>query len=182
MPSAPAGAQDPLYEAVSAGRKQAGMEHWLPFFHDRFVPLFDHLPGATVALDDHVEAALAARADMIAEQYGARSRRCARPLITTRSTSPARRRRCISTPAPLHMRWPGHRVLETHVSPRASGPGVIDAGGRAGRNFAIERAQDNRDLFGALADHIRDRQRAGPVVVASYSHGARDRLSHLSGR
>jgi transcription-repair coupling factor (superfamily II helicase) len=27
-----AGTDDPLYEAVSAGRKHAGMEHWLPFF------------------------------------------------------------------------------------------------------------------------------------------------------
>ena len=25
---------DPLYEAISAGRKQMGMEHWLPLFHD----------------------------------------------------------------------------------------------------------------------------------------------------
>ncbi len=30
-----AGTDDPLYEAVSAGRKHAGMEHWLPFFHER---------------------------------------------------------------------------------------------------------------------------------------------------
>ncbi len=29
------GAEDPLYEAVSAGRKHQGMEHWLGFFHDR---------------------------------------------------------------------------------------------------------------------------------------------------
>ncbi|MDK2774841.1 MAG: transcription-repair coupling factor, partial [Tabrizicola sp.] len=28
-----AGTDDPLYEAVSAGRKHQGMEHWLPFFH-----------------------------------------------------------------------------------------------------------------------------------------------------
>ncbi len=27
--------EDPLYEAVSAGRKHAGMEHWLPLFYDR---------------------------------------------------------------------------------------------------------------------------------------------------
>ena len=28
-----AGTDDPLYEAVSAGRKHAGMEHWLGLFH-----------------------------------------------------------------------------------------------------------------------------------------------------
>jgi transcription-repair coupling factor (superfamily II helicase) len=26
---------DPLYEAVSAGHRQVGMEHWLPLFHQR---------------------------------------------------------------------------------------------------------------------------------------------------
>ena len=39
-----AGTDDPLYEAVSAGRKHQGMEHWLPFFHDRLETLFDYLP------------------------------------------------------------------------------------------------------------------------------------------
>ncbi len=29
----PADRDDPLYEAVSAGRKHQGMEHWLPLFH-----------------------------------------------------------------------------------------------------------------------------------------------------
>jgi transcription-repair coupling factor (superfamily II helicase) len=54
-----AGTDDPLYEAVSAGRKHAGMEHWLPFFHDRLETLFDYLPGASVTLDDQPRRALA---------------------------------------------------------------------------------------------------------------------------
>lgn len=173
------GAQDPLYEAVSAGRKQAGMEHWLPFFHDRLGTLFDHLPGAAVALDDRLEAALTARAEMIAEQYGARVEALRSPSDFDTVYKPCPPEALYLDADALAAALAGRRVLETHVSPRASGPGVIDAGGRAGRNFAAERAQDNRDLFAALADHIRDRQGAGPVVVASYSDGARDRLSHL---
>jgi transcription-repair coupling factor (superfamily II helicase) len=173
------GAQDPLYEAVSAGRKQAGMEHWLPFFHDRLGTLFDHLPGAAVALDDRLEAALTARAEMIAEQYGARVEALRSPSDFDTVYKPCPPEALYLDADAFAAALAGRRVLETHVSPRASGPGVIDAGGRAGRSFAAERAQDNRDLFAALADHIRDRQAAGPVVVASYSDGARDRLSHL---
>src|SRR3546814_7701675 len=30
-----AATQDPLYEAISDGRRMAGMEHWLPLFEDR---------------------------------------------------------------------------------------------------------------------------------------------------
>jgi transcription-repair coupling factor (superfamily II helicase) len=34
---------DVLYEAVSEGRRHAGMEHWLPLFHQRMETLFDYL-------------------------------------------------------------------------------------------------------------------------------------------
>jgi transcription-repair coupling factor (superfamily II helicase) len=39
---------DVLYEAVSEGRRHAGMEHWLPLFHKHLETLFDYLgyPGA----------------------------------------------------------------------------------------------------------------------------------------
>lgn len=66
------GVDDPLYEAVSAGRKHAGMEHWLGFFHDRLETLFDYLPDASVTLDDQADAVRAARWDQIADQYDAR--------------------------------------------------------------------------------------------------------------
>ncbi|MGI9403498.1 MAG: transcription-repair coupling factor, partial [Hyphomicrobium sp.] len=36
---------DPLYEAVSAGQRYPGQEHWLPLFHDHVETLFDYLPG-----------------------------------------------------------------------------------------------------------------------------------------
>ena len=55
------GSDDPLYEAVSAGRKHQGMEHWLGFFHDRLETLFDYLPDASVMLDYQVTPARLAR-------------------------------------------------------------------------------------------------------------------------
>ena len=67
-----AGTDDPLYEAVSAGRKQAGMEHWLGFFHTRLETLFDYLPDAGVLLDDQVTAARLSRWEGIADQYDSR--------------------------------------------------------------------------------------------------------------
>ena len=44
-PSAPPLRDDPLYEAVSEGRRHPGMEHWLPLFHDRLDTLFDYCPA-----------------------------------------------------------------------------------------------------------------------------------------
>ena len=43
--------EDPLYEAVSAGRRYQGMEHWLPLFHETLETLFDYVPDALVTLD-----------------------------------------------------------------------------------------------------------------------------------
>jgi len=73
----------------------------------------------------------------------------------------------------------GMRRLQFSALPRATGPGVIDAGGRVGRNFLPERQQESVSLFGALADHIRAKLEEGPVLIASYSDGARERLTGL---
>jgi len=40
----PARGNDPLYEAVVNARRHAGMEHWLPFFHEHLETVFDYLP------------------------------------------------------------------------------------------------------------------------------------------
>ncbi len=67
----------------------------------------------------------------------------------------------ISTMPPGTPPPPGAGCCSFHPLPQATGPGVIDAGGRIGRNFAPERQQEKISLFGALADHIRARMQAG---------------------
>ncbi len=174
-----AGTDDPLYEAVSAGRKHQGVEHWLPFFHEKLETLFDYLPGATISLDDQVTPARLARWDTIADQYETR-----RLALENRS-----RMDTVYKPTPPGLLYlddaawdqavEDRRVLQFSPLPQASGPGVIDAGGRIGRNFAPERQQESISLFGALAAHITDKMAKGPVLIASYSEGARERLTGL---
>ena len=174
-----AGTDDPLYEAVSAGRKHQGMEHWLPFFHEELETLFDYLPEATVTLDDQVTPARLARWESIEDQY--ETRRIAMQAKGRMDTvyKPA-------PPALLYLddlAWETaishRRVIQMHPLPQASGPGVVDAGGRIGRNFAPERQQESISLFGALAAHVKAKMQEGPVLIASYSEGARERLSGL---
>lgn len=174
-----AGSDDPLYEAVSAGRKHQGIEHWLPFFHDELETLFDYLPQATVTLDDQVTPARLARWETIVDQY------------ETRKIAMNQKGRLDSVykptpPGLLYLdenAWDAkiarRRLIQFHPFAQASGPGVVDAGGRIGRNFSPERQQENISLFEALAAHIKDRLQAGPVVIASYSEGARERLTGL---
>ena len=174
-----AGTDDPLYEAVSAGRKHQGIEHWLPFFHEKLETLFDYLPKASITLDDQLTPARLSRWDSIADQYETRQH-----ALQTKS-----RMDSVYKPTPPELLYlddaawdtvvADRRVLQFNPLPQASGPGVIDAGGRIGRNFSPERQQENISLFGALADHIKARMAEGPVVVASYSEGARERLTGL---
>ena len=174
-----AGTDDPLYEAVSAGRKHAGIEHWLPFFHDGLDVLFDYLPDASICLDDQTTPARLARWDTIADQYDNRveAMKTKARLDTVYKPVP---------PGLLYLddaAWvkavSARRVVQFAALQQATGPGVTDAGGRDGRNFAPERQSENLNLFGALGDHVQKLRAAKPVVIASFSDGARERLQGL---
>ncbi len=68
----PATQEDALYEAVSAGQRYPGMEHWLPLFHDQLETLFDYVPDAPVSFDHLAEQAVEERLALIADHYDAR--------------------------------------------------------------------------------------------------------------
>ena len=68
------GSDDALYESVSAGRRLAGMEHWLPLYYETLETLFDYLPGAAVSFDWQSEEARAHRQESIADFYAAPGR------------------------------------------------------------------------------------------------------------
>jgi transcription-repair coupling factor (superfamily II helicase) len=64
--------EDPLYEAVSEGRRHAGLEHYAPLFSGEMETIFDYVPHASVSLDHQVEAAVEARLELIADHYAER--------------------------------------------------------------------------------------------------------------
>ena len=171
------GSDDPLYEAVSAGRKHQGMEHWLPFFHTRLETVFDYLPGASVMLDDQVEPMRLARWEGIDDQYDAR-REAAKGRSET-VYKPVEPGLLYLDDAAWGEALAGFRVIQLSPLAQSPGPGVLDAGGRIGRSFAPERQQENISLFKALADHLRALRKDAQVVMASFSEGARERLSGL---
>ncbi|THH38726.1 transcription-repair coupling factor [Aliishimia ponticola] len=174
-----AGTDDPLYEAVSAGRKHQGAEHWLALFHERLETLFDYLPGGTISLDDQITPARLSRWESVVDQY--ETRKIAMGQRGTMDTvyKPAAPEGLYLDEAAWATVVEGRRVLQFTALPQPTGPGVIDAGGRIGRDFAPERQQENISLFGSLASHVKAKLEDGPVVIASYSEGARERLTGL---
>ncbi len=174
-----AGTDDPLYEAVSAGRKYQGLEHWLPFFHERLETLFDYLPRASIVLDAQITPQRLARWDSIKDQYEARSHALSQKSRADTVYKPVPPELLYLDDAAWQDAVADHRVLQLEPLPQATGPGMIDAGGRIGRDFAPERQQEKVSLFGALKEHIEARLGDGPVLVASYSEGARERMEGL---
>ena len=173
------GADDPLYEAVSAGRKHQGMEHWLGLFHDRLETLFDYLPDASVMLDDQVTPMRLSRWEGIDDAYDSR-----RDAMTAKGRldtvyKPAAPGLLYLDDAAWEAAVAAHRVVQLSPYPQSPGPGVLDAGGRQGRNFAPERQMESVSLFGALSDHLRVLRQDNQVVIASWSEGARERLEGL---
>ncbi|MEO1330504.1 MAG: transcription-repair coupling factor [Pseudomonadota bacterium] len=178
-----AGTRDPLYAAVSEGARFQGMEHWLPLFYDRLETLFDYLPGALVTCDDQIDQARASRWETVVDHYEARHDALsdATPSLGLRAGQVYKP----VAPGSLYLSDKDfHRALEGRPIRRFSphrappGPGIVDAGGRMGRDFAEERKREDGQLFESFARHLEARAADGlKVVVATYSEGARDRLA-----
>ncbi len=175
---------DPLYEAVSAGRLYAGMEHWLPLFHPRLETLFDYAPGAALTLDDQADSARLARLDAIKDFHEARldlRRADARGGAPIYNPLPPERLYLTEAEwrASLSDRWVG-AFSPFAASEIAGTERTIDAGGRRAPDFAEARTQPGLNLFEAVRDRIGAEQAEGRrVLVAGYSAGSLDRLAHL---
>ncbi|HMG51198.1 MAG TPA: transcription-repair coupling factor, partial [Inquilinus sp.] len=170
---------DPLYEAVSAGRKQAGMEHWLPLFHDHLDTIFDYLPDASVTLDHQIEQARDQRLAQIADFYEARlTHQAAQKKAKGVPYRPIPPDRLYLDVAEWDAGLAGRPVAD--FSPFAPPEGGTDAGGRRGRDFADARANPEVNLYAAARQHLAELKAAGKrVLIAGYTTGARDRLRSM---
>jgi transcription-repair coupling factor (superfamily II helicase) len=168
---------DPLYQAISEGRRLAGVDHWLPLFEERLGTLFDHLAPEDVVVRDAGDAGAAdARFEAIADYYQNRVRAQSNEPGSYRPIEPDTLYLSrdewdrIIADRPLHLTTPFHEP----ETPRA-----LDLGVDSARDFAPERSQ-NANVYEAVVAHIAALRRAGTkVVLASYSVGARDRLKGL---
>ena len=188
---------DPLYVAVSEGRKQIGMEHWLPLFHPNMETLFDYLPDAVVTLDHQADEVVAARLEAIAEFFDSRQ--------TFLDAQPARSGTADVGGPPYRPLAPNRLYLDDKgwqsalkdravvgFSPFATpGGGVsVDLGGRRCQDFAAarvqaraeERADGEANVFDTVRDTINQWQGTGQrVAIACFSNGSRERLAQLLG-
>ena len=166
---------DPLYQAVSEGRRLAGMDHWLPLIEDKLATLFDHIgPDDIIVRDAGSPGAVDARFEGIADYHANRVRAASADLGSYR-------------PLPANAlylsreEWDGvlgdrraHLVTPFHEPESAS---VVDFGIDGPRDFGAERSR-SENVYEALTEY-RDSLRQTGLVLASYSGGSRQRLAGL---
>ncbi len=174
-----AGLDDPLYEAVSAGRKHQGFEHWAPYFHDGMETLFDYLPGATIFSDESIFQIHNSRWDSIVDQYDARLEALKSKARLDTIYKPISPDTLYISPDVLSDILKKSEQRKLLVLPQPTGPNVLDMGGRLGRSFAPERQNEETSLFEGLAEHIAEKRKKSSVLITTFSEGARERLSGL---
>ena len=174
---------DVLYEAVSEGRRAAGVEHWLPLFHRQLETLFDYVEATPLAIEPLAEEAAHERLAQIADYYQARKDALDQPGQGGSGApyKPLPPDRLYLAEAEWRERL--DRSPLARLSPFStpdSGADVIEIGTHAGHNFAAERSEPNTNVFDAVRKHVEGLQAAGKrVIVAMWSAGSRERMEHV---
>jgi transcription-repair coupling factor (superfamily II helicase) len=185
-----AGPDDVLYEAVSEGRRHAGMEHWLPLFHQRLETIFGYLEGTPVALEPLAEEAAHERLAQIADYYEARKEALDqsgnapyKPLPPDRLYLAEAEWRQFLENSALARLTPFSAPPPPDPPPQA-GEGregdTIEIGAHAGHNFAAERSEPGKNVFEAVTAHVQSLQAAGKrALIVLWSEGSRERMAHV---
>jgi transcription-repair coupling factor (superfamily II helicase) len=173
------GGDDALYESVSAGRRLAGMEHWLPLYYESLETLFDYLPGAAVSFDWQSEEVRSHRLESIADFYAARQSLAAVGGGAAPLYRPVKPDQMFIADAEWQAELAGRAVVQ--LSPFAAPEtdrDAFDAGARPAKSFAAERADPKIQLFEAVRDYLDAERKSGKrAAIAAYSAGSADRLA-----
>ena len=168
---------DPIYQAVSEGRRLAGMEHWLPLLEDRLETLFEHLSEDDILIRDfNADKAFEARRESIDDYFANRERAMVaepgsyRPLDPGSFYLSSKEWKAAIAERPIHL-------ATAFAEPESAT--VIDFEIDGARDFAPERAA-NENVYEAVVRHAGKLKKGGrKIVFASYSTGARERLGGL---
>ncbi|BEV00042.1 transcription-repair coupling factor [Novosphingobium olei] len=171
---------DPLYQAVSDGRRLAGMEHWLPLFEDRLVTLFDHLSADDdlVVIDAGALKAADSRLSDIADYHQARIESVSRGGASYRPLGENALYLAREEFERALAGWPVHRAT---IFAEPDSKQTVDFGFSSSRDFTPERAQ-GANVYEAAVKHLAALGTRGlKPIVAAYTTGSRARLSSILG-
>lgn len=166
---------DPLYQAVSEGRRLSGMDHWLPLIEEKLATLFDHLTDSDIIVRDAGSVGAAdARFEAITDYHGNRVRAASADPGSYRPLNP-------------NLLYLSRSDWDAAIADRAihlttafqepASASVINFGIEGPRDFGPERSR-NENVYDVLSSHVKKLGKTG-LVLASYSSGSRQRIAGL---
>ena len=165
---------DPLYQAVSEGRRMAGMEHWLPLMEEKMATLFDYLgPDDVVTRDAANDGSVQQRFAAIADYH---ANRADAQKAGGGGYRPIEADRLYLTETEYGAAIQAFRAHTFSAFDEPESENTLGFGFASSRSFAPERAR-NDNIYDAVCAHIAISERR--TIIASYSAGARDRLAGL---
>jgi len=169
--------QDPLYEAVSEGRRLAGMEHWMPLLEDKLATLFDYLkPDDEVVIDAGALQAAEERLADIADYHRQRREVSGQAAGSYRPLDPASlylKREELDAAVTAQ---PIHKAV---IFAEPETDKVVDFGFRSARDFTPERSA-GKNTYEAAAKHFAALAKVGKrPLFAAYSEGSRSRIASI---
>jgi transcription-repair coupling factor (superfamily II helicase) len=191
---------DPLYEAISEGRRINGVEHWQSLFFDEMVSLLTYTPAALISLDHQGTQALKEAEDQILDFYQARVGLAKQTAESNKKNKTSQQ--SIYHPVPVDMMFAIDVLKGLGYSELSPFPSA-DAEAKQGRDFADIRALPEGDVFAELKKYIANpspddafapspsplgegkqgkaEQGEGyrKAIINAYSDGSRDRLKGL---
>ncbi|MCK8781137.1 transcription-repair coupling factor [Rhizobium sp. NTR19] len=178
---------DALYQAVSEGRRYAGMEHWLPLFYDRLETAFDYLKGFRIVTDHNAREAASERSKLVLDYFEARRDSGSQGKGLTAQATPYKP----VSPGQLYLDAKafgdaldeaGALRLTPFNEMDAEARRVVTVDAHVGPRWAKAQAEktdsDERiNVFDLVVKHIADKRAAGSkVLVTGWSAGSLDRL------
>ncbi len=168
---------DPLYQAVSDGRRLAGMDHWLQLFEEPLTTLFDHLgEGVVFVREAGVEQAFESRIEAVTDYHANRIRAATSEPGSYRPLAPDA---LYFTAGEWTAAIAAHAIHQATPFDAPDAKGVIDLEIASARDFTPERAA-NENIYTAATAHASALAKAGSgLILAAYSNGSRERLTGL---
>ncbi len=159
--------QDTLYEAISAGRKYAGYENWLPLFYDRLETIFDYIPNSMLCFDYLSLDAIAERLKTIEDYYKARINAPKKAMGET----------AVYNPLPPSMLYLNEEELISREAIYFSAfacDGAKDLGYKKSRDFYHESLAKKTNPFELLKNNL-----ATKTIIACTTEGTRERMHQM---
>ncbi|WP_430262616.1 transcription-repair coupling factor [Neorhizobium sp. IRS_2293] len=186
---------DALYEAVSEGRRYAGMEHWLPLFYEKLETAFDYLSGFRIVTDHNAREAATERSKLVTDYFEARRDQASLGKGAAAQATPYKP----VSPGQLYLDGKSFaEILDEVAAIRLTPFNEMDSAGRpvltldahTGPRWAKSQAETGSEtqehdsdsevrvnIFDLVVKHIADKRAEGTkVLITGWSAGSLDRL------